>query len=146
VFRATSSQARRGGRAARPARLPVSSLRITTRSEGGRRMFRFMGSQCSGLRVVGLFAWLLAAVVSCAREAPADPQVEPPASYVACNDPRPEVCTRDYRPVCAQRDAGVRCVTTPCDSTEWITLSNACTACSDPTVLGYRAGPCRKEP
>lgn len=80
------------------------------------------------------------------REAPADPPVEPLLSYVACKDPRPEVCTRDDRPVCAQRDTGVRCVTTPCDSTEWVTFSSACTACSDPKLLGSRAGPCRKEP
>ncbi len=109
-------------------------------------MFRFNGSRWSWLWVVGRFTWLLAAVVSCAREAPADSPVEPLLSYVACKDPRPEVCTRDYRPVCAQRDTGVRCVTTPCDSTEWVTYSNACTACSDPKVLGSRAGACRKEP
>ncbi len=101
-------------------------------------MFRFNGSRWSRLWVVGRFTWLLAAAVSCAREAPADPPVEPLQSYVACKDPRPEICTRDYRPVCARRATG--------DSTEWVTYSNACTACSDPKVLGSRAGPCRKEP
>jgi len=62
-----------------------------------------------------------------------------------CEDPRPELCTMDYRPVCALRDTGVRCVTTPCPSTEWNTYSNACSACSDPAVRGYKYGECRNE-
>lgn len=59
-----------------------------------------------------------------------------------CQDPRPEICTREYRPVCALRDTGVRCVTTPCASTEWRTYGNACTACSDADVIGYGDGEC----
>ena len=59
-----------------------------------------------------------------------------------CEDPRPELCTRDYRPVCALRDTGVRCITTPCPSTEWKTYSNACSACSDPDVMGYKLDEC----
>ena len=60
-----------------------------------------------------------------------------PANYVECKDPRPEVCTREYKPVCARKDNGIRCVTTPCPSTDKVTASNACTACSDKAVLGY---------
>ena len=60
-----------------------------------------------------------------------------------CVEPRPELCTKDYRPVCALRDTGVRCITTPCPSTEWKTYSNACSACSDPDVMGYKNGACR---
>jgi len=60
-----------------------------------------------------------------------------PNNYVECTDPRPEVCTREYRPVCARKDNGIRCVTTPCPSTDLVTASNACTACSDKDVLGY---------
>ena len=60
-----------------------------------------------------------------------------PENYVECKSPRPEACTREYKPVCAQKDTGVRCVTTPCPSTEKVTASNACTACSDPNILGY---------
>lgn len=59
-----------------------------------------------------------------------------------CEDPRPQMCTMDYRPVCALRDTGVRCVTTPCPSTEWATYSNGCSACSDPAVVGYVEGEC----
>jgi hypothetical protein len=61
----------------------------------------------------------------------------------ACADPRPEFCTRDYRPVCAQADTGVRCVKAPCpEAREWKTFGNACTACSDETVMGYKEGEC----
>ena len=63
---------------------------------------------------------------------------------VRCSDPRPQICTREYMPVCATRDTGVRCVTTPCHSTEEVTYSTGCTACSDPKVSHYRTGKCEK--
>ncbi len=59
-----------------------------------------------------------------------------------CEDPRPELCTMDYRPVCALRDTGLRCITTPCPTTEWKTYSNACSACSEPDIIGYKHGEC----
>jgi len=62
--------------------------------------------------------------------------------YTECHEPRPEMCTREYRPVCAKRDTGIRCVTTPCPSLENVTKSNACTACSDVKVYGYTRGAC----
>jgi len=59
-----------------------------------------------------------------------------------CKDPRPQMCTKEYRPVCATRDTGVRCVTTPCPSTELVTKGNACTACADEKVFSYIEGAC----
>lgn len=71
---------------------------------------------------------------------------QPPAALTdvdtRCEDPRPEACTRDYRPVCALRDTGIRCVTIPCPSTEWKTYGNACDACSDADVIGHLPGAC----
>ena len=64
------------------------------------------------------------------------------STQTQCTSPRPQMCTRDYRPVCATRDTGVRCVTTPCPSTEMVTKSNACTACADEKVFGYTEGAC----
>ncbi|MGB5275568.1 MAG: hypothetical protein WBO73_14365 [Gammaproteobacteria bacterium] len=53
---------------------------------------------------------------------------------IPCTEPRPEVCTMDYNPVCATRQlSGIE---------RWKTYSNACTACSDVTVIGYRKGAC----
>jgi len=50
---------------------------------------------------------------------------------VTCTDPRPQVCTQDYRPVCARLQDG-----------RSKTYSNGCSACSDPAVSSYRQGPC----
>jgi hypothetical protein len=75
-----------------------------------------------------------------------DPTPAPPAGgYEACAEPRPQMCTRDWRPVCGRRDTGVRCVTTPCPSWETRTYGNACTACADPAVHGFRSGECEVE-
>jgi hypothetical protein len=50
---------------------------------------------------------------------------------VACPEVRPQICTHEYRPVCAQlQDGSLK------------TYSNGCTACSDPAVSGYREGAC----
>ena len=51
---------------------------------------------------------------------------------ISCPEPRPEICTQDYRPVCAQmQDGSVK------------TYSNGCGACSDPAVVGYSDGECQ---
>ena len=75
------------------------------------------------------------------------PATSPPATTppvpTACTDPRPQACTMDYRPVCATRDTGVRCITAPCPSSEQKTFSNACTACSDPKVSQHVPGECK---
>ncbi|UCB55409.1 MAG: hypothetical protein JSW45_02455, partial [Thiotrichales bacterium] len=51
-----------------------------------------------------------------------------------CTEPRPQVCTMDYTPVCGLRNSSAE--------DEWKTYSNACGACSDATVVGYRPGAC----
>lgn len=65
-----------------------------------------------------------------------------PATAAECVEPRPQICTMDYNPVCATRDTGVRCVTTPCDSTELATYANACGACADDRVYYHVPGAC----
>ena len=49
------------------------------------------------------------------------------STITACTEPRPQICTREYRPVCATLADG---------STK--TYATGCTACSDPKVSGYR--------
>ena len=63
-------------------------------------------------------------------------------AFTDCQDPRPEACTQQYDPVCGLRDTGIRCVTTPCPSSEWKTYGNSCTACSNADVSGYWPGEC----
>ena len=54
-----------------------------------------------------------------------------PAAETVCTDPRPELCTQEYLPVCARLQTGTQ-----------KTYSNACTACADPAVAGYRPQAC----
>lgn len=67
---------------------------------------------------------------------------QPQGSVTTCSEPRREMCTRDYRPVCADVDTGIRCIRAPCPSVEQKTYSNGCTACADPHVTGHRPGSC----
>ncbi len=48
-----------------------------------------------------------------------------------CEQPRPEVCTFQYDPVCAQTK-----------KKNQRTESNACSACSNPDVVSYTIGEC----
>ena len=95
-----------------------------------------------------LFVAATVFIIACqttTKNQPSTPPVDtkPVVVYTECHELRPEMCTREYRPVCAKRDTGVRCVTTPCPSTENVTKSNACTACSDVKVYGYTMGACK---
>jgi hypothetical protein len=54
-----------------------------------------------------------------------------PVAGGQCADPRPQMCTKDYRPACGQLRDGSR-----------KTYGNACTACSDPQVVSQGAGAC----
>ena len=68
------------------------------------------------------------------------PSPAPSNTYVQCKTPRPQMCTKEYRPVCAKRDKGIRCIKAPCPSEEEVTYSTACTACADEKVYGYTPG------
>lgn len=59
----------------------------------------------------------------------------------SCSDPRPEVCTMVYQPVCG----GVKvkdCVGTSCEVETERTYPSACAACADSSVAHYREGEC----
>ena len=53
---------------------------------------------------------------------------------VRCTEPRPQICTREYVPVCGVRSDG---------STS--TYGNGCGACGDERVIGHRPGECPPE-
>lgn len=48
-----------------------------------------------------------------------------------CSEPRPEVCTQEYVPVCGFRSDGAS-----------KTYSNKCTACAEEEIIGYKNGEC----
>ena len=54
--------------------------------------------------------------------------------YTQCTEPRPEICTREYNPVCARLNTG----------NEEKTYGNGCSACADPAVIDYRQGACEQ--
>lgn len=64
-------------------------------------------------------------------------------SAVTCSEPRSQMCTREYRPVCATVDTGVRCVSAPCPEAQAErTYANACSACADAKVIQHVPGAC----
>ncbi|TXH69448.1 MAG: hypothetical protein E6Q83_08450 [Thiothrix sp.] len=62
------------------------------------------------------------------------------ANFVACKEPRPEICYEVYAPVCAIRKLATQCTLAPCLNTEQKTYANDCQACSDRKVLGFAQG------
>ena len=103
----------------------------------GREMRKL--SRISVIAVVGVLG------VACATDGVARPPAAPDPQgpgVSACKEPRPHICSPVSNPVCALRDTREPCRLAPCDSAEWKTYTNACTACSDPRVMGYRLGRC----
>lgn len=78
--------------------------------------------------------------LACAKQNPDNSANKP--QVINCLEPRPQVCTKEYRPVCAARDTKIRCITVPCPSVEFVSYPNACTACFDSRVYYYRPGAC----
>jgi hypothetical protein len=75
---------------------------------------------------------LLVAVLSLVACASGNPSLVPATGpKTACTDPRPQICTMDYTPVCAQLETG-----------ELKTYSNACSACGDVNVLAHSPAAC----
>ena len=75
---------------------------------------------------------LLVVVLSLAACAGGNSQPTPTEKpQTACTDPRPQVCTMDYTPVCAQLE-----------NEELKTYSNACSACGDVNVLAHSPAAC----
>lgn len=61
-----------------------------------------------------------------------------------CTSPRPEMCTMEYVPVCADKHNGIQCIKAPCPDTDQVTFSNGCSACADLAVKSYQADACEE--
>ena len=71
----------------------------------------------------------LSLLAACASKTPG----ESPAAAAGnlCAEPRPQICTADYRPVCASLNDG-----------SLKTYANGCSACGDPDVLSWIENAC----
>jgi hypothetical protein len=56
-----------------------------------------------------------------------------------CGQERPQICTREYNPVCAQ--VQVECIRAPFPPINE-TFATGCTACANPRVISYTLGAC----
>ena len=95
-----------------------------------KRNHRFSPLQLS---TTALLMFSLLALTACASVPMADSPLKTDnnESLTLCPEPRPQVCTMDYRPVCAElKEGGSK------------TYSNGCGSCADPKVVGYRDGAC----
>ena len=92
---------------------------------------RFSPSQLSTVTL------LMLGLTACASGEPmADATLEKDntESLTFCLEPRPQVCTMDYRPVCAElKEGGSK------------TYSNGCGSCTDTNVVAYRQGACEQD-
>jgi len=92
------------------------------KSEGG-CMIKKMA--CCGVLMVFLGAGV------CIAKDNTNDNSAPEKEFTLCPEPRPQMCTREYRPVCATLNDGTH-----------KTYANGCTACSDPKVKGYFPDAC----
>ena len=80
-----------------------------------------------------LFIIIVLLITSLAVVAMAEGKGAEEKEFTACKEPRPQMCTREYRPVCAKLEDG-----------SMKTYSNGCTACTDPKVVGYVPDACEE--
>ena len=107
------------------------------------------------MNTVKVFVVVLVLALSACKKQDIQP-VESTEAVNLCKDPRPEMCTRDYRPVCAYLSDGSRkeysngC--TACSDgnvRSWVDgrcaqFSSGCAACSDSKVISWSAGECNE--
>ncbi|EED34448.1 hypothetical protein NOR51B_385 [Luminiphilus syltensis NOR5-1B] len=79
----------------------------------------------------GVFAITLTLLAGCAATPDDSAVAELDDGRVVCNEPRPQVCTMEYRPVCAELKAG--------GSKDY---ASGCNACADIAVIAHRPNAC----
>jgi hypothetical protein len=94
-------------------------------------MYRNIYEAISMRLIKYVFIALVPGLIACVSVGPV--KTENAGAANACEDPRPQVCTADYRPVCgALSDASLK------------TYSNDCSACGDSNVISWVEGECPK--
>jgi hypothetical protein len=84
-------------------------------------------------KMKSLFVLIVFCLMGCAAVTGEQSSLTENKKLTICTDPRPEVCTMEYRPVCGERKDGSH-----------KTYSNGCNACSDHEVIGYIEGECKE--
>jgi hypothetical protein len=82
-----------------------------------------------GFAINGLLVTLLLSLFACAGGQPKPTPKD--GLQTACIEPRPQICTMDYTPVCAALVSG-----------QEKTYSNGCSACADVNVVSHRPAAC----
>lgn len=85
----------------------------------------------SNLALFATAAFFVASLAGCANSPAKDGRADTGIEYTACTEPRPEICTMEYDPVCGQMADGQR-----------KTYASDCSACGDQLVEGYTPGEC----
>ncbi|VAW58253.1 hypothetical protein MNBD_GAMMA11-2826 [hydrothermal vent metagenome] len=84
---------------------------------------------CAGKKATKTKDWLLAELK---RYREVVLKEAPPSEITICTEPRPQICTREYVPVCASLKGGSA-----------KTMPSGCSACSKSDVVSYKAGECQ---
>ena len=94
-------------------------------------MYQFLWRQHIGVLVLCNVVVSLQ-VGGCADTKPQQTQkTESAPNIILCKEPRPQICTQEYVPVCANLKDGAK-----------RTYASGCVACSDANVLSYRPNRC----
>ena len=90
--------------------------------------------RCFGKSAALLITLALSVLAGCAQPSgQGGSMVVPAPADTVCTEPRPMVCTMEYRPVCASLAVGSE-----------KTYPSGCNACADIAVSSWRDGPCEE--
>lgn len=82
-------------------------------------------------RILVAGAMAVTVVTACTTADSANEDASATSGITACKEPRPQICTAHYDPVCGLHENG-----------DFKSHANACSACSVASVSGYRPGAC----
>jgi len=93
---------------------------------------KFYMVTCPGEKAIKTQDWLLDELKHFREDVVSSGTGMKEPGVTACTEPRPQICTMQYLPVCATLKGGVI-----------KTYSSGCSACSDTKVISYKPGKCK---